>query len=108
MTPGTAALMLLPGKLCLSSSVPFPLSNNACLVGLGVTLAMLVCFWYDGFLAKAKARGKTWASQEEYRRLPLVCIGGPFTAVSQFWLVRRQLPLSCAPQSHFQTIALVI
>jgi hypothetical protein len=25
--------------------------------------------------------------QEEYRRLPLACIGGPLFAISEFWLV---------------------
>ena len=49
---------------------------------------MFVCIWYDSFLAKAKARGKAWASREEYRRLPLVCVGGPLNATSQLWLVR--------------------
>lgn len=59
---------------------------------------MIVCLWYDRFLANAKARGKVWASLEEYRRLPLVCVGGPLNAISQFWLVRR--PIAALPFSY--------
>ena len=90
MKPGEAALMLLPGK---SYSYPYLAAflSDAFQVGLGVSLALVVCFWYDRFLDKAKARGKTWAFREEYRRLPLVCVGGPLNAASQFWLVSMGL-----------------
>ena len=86
MSPGGAAVMLLPGKL---HTMPpsFLYLSDYFQVGVGVTLAMVVCFLYDRFLARAKARGKSWACQDEYRRLPLVCIGGPLNAASQFWLV---------------------
>lgn len=47
---------------------------------------MFIFLWYDRFLARSKATGKTWAQREEYRRLPLACIGGPLYAISLFWL----------------------
>lgn len=47
---------------------------------------MFIFLWYDRYLAHAKARGVTWAFQEEYRRLPLACAGGPCFAISLFWL----------------------
>ena len=47
---------------------------------------MFIFFWYDDYLAKSKADGKKWAFLEEYRRLPLLCVGGPLYAVSLFWL----------------------
>ena len=31
---------------------------------------------------------KVWAQKEEYRRLPLACVGGPLYAISPFWLVK--------------------
>ncbi|THD00174.1 hypothetical protein EYZ11_000365 [Aspergillus tanneri] len=37
-------------------------------------------------LGKATARGHTWVKQEEYRRLPLACIGGPLYSIAMFWL----------------------
>lgn len=50
---------------------------------------MLACFvfiWYDGYLARAKARNAEWAFIEEYRRLPLACVGGPLYVISLFWV----------------------
>lgn len=47
---------------------------------------MFIFFWYDRFLAASKAKGKAWAQEEEYRRLPLACAGGPLYAISLFWL----------------------
>lgn len=34
----------------------------------------------------AQSRGKDWVTVEEYRRLPLACIGGPLYSLSLFWL----------------------
>lgn len=56
-------------------------------VGVGAIIAMFVFLWYDNFLQKSKSQGKAWAQREEYRRLPLACVGGPLYALSQFWLV---------------------
>ncbi len=41
---------------------------------------------YDVILQRAKARNAPWATIEEYRRLPLACLGGPLYVVSLFWL----------------------
>ncbi|KAJ6191408.1 hypothetical protein N7519_001429 [Penicillium mononematosum] len=35
---------------------------------------------------RAKARNASWAFIEEYRRLPLACIGGPLYVISLFWV----------------------
>ncbi|KAL1979287.1 hypothetical protein VTN96DRAFT_6307 [Rasamsonia emersonii] len=55
-------------------------------IGLGACIACPIFIWYDGFLARAKARGAKWSQIEEYRRLPLACVGGPLYVVSLFWL----------------------
>jgi hypothetical protein len=55
-------------------------------VGAGCTI-FLAAFWlYDGILLSVQKRQKPWASREEYRRLPLACVGGPLFAISLFWL----------------------
>jgi len=43
--------------------------------------------YWDTVLQKAKKDGKAWASIEEYRRLPLACLGVPAWVISLFWLV---------------------
>ncbi|KAI9877635.1 MAG: hypothetical protein M1830_003250 [Pleopsidium flavum] len=73
LSSGQAALALLP-------------------IGVGAVIAVFVFLWYDRFLAKSKAQGKTWAQCEEYRRLPLACAGGPLYAVSLFWLAWTARP----------------
>ncbi|EXJ61914.1 hypothetical protein A1O7_02345 [Cladophialophora yegresii CBS 114405] len=55
-------------------------------IGVGSVLAMPVYLWWDSYLAKARKRNAKWAEQEEYRRLPLACIGGPMYVVSLFWV----------------------
>ncbi|KAJ5493748.1 Major facilitator superfamily domain general substrate transporter [Penicillium fimorum] len=67
MSPGVSGLMFLP-------------------IGIGAVLACVVFIWYDGYLARAKARNASWAFIEEYRRLPLACIGGPLYVISLFWV----------------------
>ncbi|KAJ5581514.1 Major facilitator superfamily domain general substrate transporter [Penicillium sp. DV-2018c] len=67
MSPGVSGLMFLP-------------------IGIGAILACFVFLWYDGYLARAKARNAPWAFIEEYRRLPLACIGGPLYVISLFWV----------------------
>ncbi|KAJ6010360.1 hypothetical protein N7451_001772 [Penicillium sp. IBT 35674x] len=67
MSAGVAGLMFLP-------------------IGIGAILACFVFLWYDGYLARAKARKAPWAEIEEYRRLPLACLGGPLYVVSLFWV----------------------
>ncbi|KAF4253642.1 hypothetical protein KXV70_007454 [Aspergillus fumigatus] len=41
---------------------------------------------YSSYHNKALAAGQTWATVEEFRRLPLACLGGPAMVVSLFWL----------------------
>ncbi len=55
-------------------------------IGLGSFLAAPIYLWWDSYLAKARKRNAKWAEQEEYRRLPLACIGGPLYVVSLFWI----------------------
>ncbi|KAK0748508.1 major facilitator superfamily domain-containing protein [Apiosordaria backusii] len=55
-------------------------------IGAGCLLALPIFFVYDSILRSAMAKNKPWTRQEEYRRLPLACIGGPMFVVSLFWL----------------------
>ncbi|KAL4778015.1 major facilitator superfamily domain-containing protein [Aspergillus varians] len=53
----------------------------------GSILAFLVFFLYSAYHTKALiAQNSSWASQEEYRRLPLACIGAPGIPIALFWL----------------------
>lgn len=56
------------------------------LVAVGSYIALGVFFWWDAYLERAKKRNAPWSHIEEYRRLPLACIGGPLYVVSLFWL----------------------
>ncbi|RJE23848.1 transporter [Aspergillus sclerotialis] len=62
--------------------------NGLCFlpIGIGSLIACLIFIWYDNFLASAKARHYKWAYIEEYRRLPLACIGGPLYVLSLLWI----------------------
>ena len=53
---------------------------------LGAVLAFAIFVYYDGVLQRAKKANKHWSSIEEYRRLPLACLGGPLYVISLFWL----------------------
>lgn len=55
-------------------------------IGLGALFAAPIYLWWDSYLAKAQKRRAKWAQKEEYRRLPLACIGGPLYVVSLFWI----------------------
>lgn len=61
-------------------------SNETITVGVGAVLACFIFIWYDGYLARAKARQAPWAEIEEYRRLPLACLGGPLYVIALFWV----------------------
>ncbi|KID84822.1 Major facilitator superfamily domain, general substrate transporter [Metarhizium guizhouense ARSEF 977] len=67
MPDGISALMFIP-------------------TGIGAVLAIAIFVAWDRFHKRSADRGKPWALQEEYRRLPLACIGGPLFALSEFWL----------------------
>jgi len=66
-SPGLAGLAFLP-------------------IGVGSVLASPIFVWWDAYLVKARDRGEKWAQQEEYRRLPFACVGGPLYVVSLFWI----------------------
>ncbi|KAK9650303.1 hypothetical protein HCH54_004692 [Aspergillus fumigatus] len=45
------------------------------IIGSIVTFFIFMC--YSSYHNKALAAGQTWATVEEFRRLPLACLGGP-------------------------------
>ena len=49
-------------------------------------MGFLGTLYWDGMYQRACARLAPWTEQEEYRRLPLACIGGPLYVVSLLWL----------------------
>ena len=55
-------------------------------IGIGAIFACGIYLYWDAILRKAKAQGKPWGNSEEFRRLPLACIGGPFFTGAMFWL----------------------
>ncbi|CAH0050949.1 unnamed protein product [Clonostachys solani] len=67
MSPGVSALMFIP-------------------TGVGALLAVGIFMAWDKFHKKAVEDGKAWARREEFRRLPLACLGGLLFALSEFWL----------------------
>ena len=55
-------------------------------IGAGAFVSLPIFWWYDGYLHRATIRNASWTHQEEYRRLPLACVGGPMFVISLFWL----------------------
>lgn len=55
-------------------------------IGVGALLSFTTYLWWDRHLERAKKRNAPWAAQEEYRRLPLACLGGPLFVISLFWV----------------------
>lgn len=57
-------------------------------IGVGAMFAGAIYLSWNGYLEKAKAQTPPapWTMQEEYRRLPLACLGGPLFVVALFWL----------------------
>jgi MFS family permease len=55
-------------------------------IGIGCLLSLPIFFAWDNHLLRAQARGAPWTRREEYRRLPLACLGGPLFTLSLFWL----------------------
>lgn len=55
-------------------------------IGAGALCALPVFLGWDAFLRRAQAEGRPWTRREEYRRLPLACVGGPLFVTSLFWL----------------------
>ncbi|KAK7729248.1 High-affinity nicotinic acid transporter [Cytospora paraplurivora] len=67
MSDGVSALMFIP-------------------TGIGAVLAIVIFAAWDRFHQSSIEKARPWALQEEYRRLPLACLGGPLFGLSQFWL----------------------
>ncbi|KAL9121245.1 MAG: hypothetical protein Q9187_002200 [Circinaria calcarea] len=55
-------------------------------IAVGACFACGIFLYYDTILQKAQKKNTSWSSIEEYRRLPLACLGGPLIVVSLFWL----------------------
>ncbi|KAL9579242.1 MAG: hypothetical protein Q9203_006782 [Teloschistes exilis] len=55
-------------------------------IGVGSFMATGVFMYWDSYLMRAKKTNAPWTRLEEYRRLPLACIGGPLFVVALFWL----------------------
>ncbi|EPE05309.1 major facilitator superfamily transporter [Ophiostoma piceae UAMH 11346] len=55
-------------------------------IGAGSLLSLPIFYAYDMYLYRATQSGKPWTKIEEYRRLPLACLGGPVFVISLFWL----------------------
>ena len=55
-------------------------------IGIGAAICSVLFLFYDSYLARAQARKAPWSQIEEYRRLPLACIGGPLYVVSLLWI----------------------
>jgi hypothetical protein len=70
-------------NLVLSCFDGFP---NMDQVAIGAIFALGIFLYYDSVPRRAKRGNARWSSVEEYRRLPLACIGGPLYVISLFWL----------------------
>jgi MFS family permease len=57
-------------------------------VGVGSTVACGIVLLWDVYLDRTgrKIPQPAWYRKEEYRRVPLACLGAPFLSVSMFWL----------------------
>jgi multidrug resistance protein len=55
-------------------------------IGVGALIACGIYLIWDNVTRRARARGEKWVQQEEMRRLPLACMGGPFLVIACFWL----------------------
>lgn len=63
---------------------------------VGSLIGLPIFLWWDRYLARKQEEGAKWAKQEEYRRLPLACLGGPLFVCSIFWL-----GWSATPDTHW-------
>ncbi|RFU78856.1 bicyclomycin resistance [Trichoderma arundinaceum] len=55
-------------------------------VGGGALLSLPIAWYWDNILRRGIANGAAWTKREEYRRLPVACLGGPLFIISLFWL----------------------
>lgn len=84
MNTGETGLAFVASKR--SQPRPKETQLNLMTVLIGAVIALFVFLYYDHILQQAKKRGAHWTSIEEYRRLPLACLGGPLYVISLFWL----------------------
>lgn len=55
-------------------------------ISAGAFLAVPIFYLYDIIFRRAQKDDKNWARHEEYRRVPLACLGGPMFVIALFWL----------------------
>lgn len=55
-------------------------------IGIGALISLPIFYAYDGYLRRAQEHKRPWSMQEEYRRVPLACLGGPMFVIALFWL----------------------
>lgn len=55
-------------------------------IGVGSLITLIFWLSYDKYYHSAVIRGAGWTQKEEYRRLPLACIGAPFLTIGMFWI----------------------
>ncbi|KAI1392347.1 major facilitator superfamily protein [Hypoxylon trugodes] len=73
MTAGERGLMFIP-------------------IAVGALLSFIIYLTYDRIYQRAQMRDKHWVKVEEYRCLPLACIGGPLLSATIFWLAWTARP----------------
>ena len=85
LSAGISGLAFLPSENP-PPSPNFDTNTNYFSVLPGSIMAFLVFFLYSSHHSKALKSGRSWAKLEEYRRLPLACIGAPAIPIALFWL----------------------
>ncbi|KAL8979124.1 MAG: hypothetical protein Q9177_006222, partial [Variospora cf. flavescens] len=55
-------------------------------IAVGALLSLAIFMYWDSVLVRAKKTNAPWTLIEEYRRLPLACLGGPLYVISLLWL----------------------
>lgn len=66
-------------------------------MGVGALFALPIFLGWDSYLRRAQEENRPWTKKEEYRRLPLACLGGPLFVISLFWLgwtARTDIPFA--------------
>lgn len=66
-------------------------------MGVGALFTLPIFFGWDSYLRRAQEKDRPWTRREEYRRLPLACLGGPLFVISLFWLgwtARANIPFA--------------
>lgn len=84
LSAGVTGLGFLPSTSSYPYSPTLIKLTNAVLPGS--VLAFTVFFLYSKHHTKSSLAGQSWTLVEEYRRLPLACIGAPTIPIALFWL----------------------